>query len=78
MKVSHCEQNIRPLFGSAAEYDGQSAACTEITANDGLTEEVSGVPQVVANMALRPTPRIRAMQANEWPRQGHATSPAGR
>ena len=78
MKVSHCEQNIRPVFGSAAGYNGQTAAHTEITPSESLTEEVSSMSQVATNMALHPTPRIRAMQTNEWPRQSHTASPTGR
>ena len=78
MKLSHCEQNIRPVLGSAPGDDRQTAARIEIRVNCELTEEVAGRPQVTTNMAPRPTPRVRAMQTNEWSCEGHAASPARR
>lgn len=76
MKLSHCEQNIRPVFGSAPEPIVRARA--RISADGGLTEEVTGMSQVTANMTLRPTPRIRAMQTDEWPSQGRTASPTDR
>ena len=76
MKLSHCEQKTLPVLGSAPRTVRQ--AQVKMKFNPRLTEEVTCMSQVTKDMTLRPTRRIRAMQANERPCQGYTTNPARR